>query len=146
MKWSFAFVLLFIVVPLIADPPRPPDPKTDLKPLQGVWLISTVETDGMKVTVDEAKWVLEGDKYTTRIGTQVQEGTAKVEPSRDPKWIDLSVTVGNDKGQTYRGIYKVTDDELLLCFPRDTKADRPTELSGNAGNGQTLMVLKRKKA
>jgi uncharacterized protein (TIGR03067 family) len=145
MKRCYLFVPFLLICALAADPSKQPDAKADLKPLQGVWLISAVESNGVKVKPDDAKWVLEGDKYTTKIGTQVQEGTVKVDPTKDPKWINLSVTAGSNKGQTYRGIYKVVDDELLLCFPKNTKADRPTELSGNTENGQTLMVLKRKK-
>jgi uncharacterized protein (TIGR03067 family) len=88
--------------------------------------------------------VFEGDKSTLKVGTQVEEAIAKPDPAKEPKWIDLEVTSGRNKGATYRGIYKFVDDELLLCFPKDTKADRPTEFSGNAGNGQALTVLKKK--
>jgi uncharacterized protein (TIGR03067 family) len=54
------------------------------------------------------------------------------------------VTAGPDKGKTYRGIYKFVDDELVLCFPGDTAAERPKEFSGNVGKGQALYALKKK--
>jgi uncharacterized protein (TIGR03067 family) len=117
----------------------------DLKGLQGVWLMTAAEADGVKVTPSEAKWVFKDNTYTLKVGTMLQEGTVTLDPTKKPKSIDLTVTTGTDKGLTYRGIYKFVDDELLLCFPKDTKAERPKELSGNAGNGQTLTVLKRKK-
>jgi uncharacterized protein (TIGR03067 family) len=145
MKWSSLIFALFVVSSLGADPPKAADAKDDLKALQGVWLVSAVEADGVKASPDDVKWVFEGDKYDLKAGTQVQQGTVKIEPAKNPKRIDLSVTSGNDIGMTYRGIYKIVDDELLLCFPKDTKAERPTEFSGNAGNGQILTVLKRKK-
>ena len=147
MKWSYMFLPLFIAVAPVAEPLKPADPKADVKPFQGVWLISSVVTYQGKVIPDDAKWVFEGDQYTTKIGTEVQEGTVKVDPAKNPKWIDLSVTSGNFKGNTYRGIYKFVDDELVLCFPPGPpgmKPDRPKLLSGNAG-GETLMFLKRKK-
>jgi hypothetical protein len=55
------------------------------------------------------------------------------------------VTAGADKGKSYRGIYKFVGDELILCFARDPKVDRPKAFTGKAGSGQTLLVLKRKK-
>jgi uncharacterized protein (TIGR03067 family) len=145
MKCFRMILLLFAVCALGSNLRKTPDDKDDLKALKGVWLVSVVESNGVKVSPDDAKWDFVGDKYTVKVGTQIQEGTAKVESAKNPKRIDLSVLSGNDKGLTYQGIFKIVDDELLLCFPKDTKAERPTEFSGNAGNGQTLMVLKRKK-
>jgi uncharacterized protein (TIGR03067 family) len=145
VKRYCTFLLLIVVSSLGADPPKAPDAQDDLKTLQGVWTINAVESDGVKVKPDDAKWVLEDNKYTTKVGTQVQEGTVKIDPKKDQKWIELMVTSGKDKGLTYRGIYKFVDGELLWCFPKDTKTERPKEFSGNAGNGQTLTDLKRKK-
>lgn len=145
MKLPTVLVLLFVALPLKAEPPKAPDAKDELKKFQGVWIISVAEQDGRKGTTDDGKWVFEGDKSTLKVGTQVEESVAKLDPAKSPKWIDLEVASGTNKGQTYHGIYKFVDDELLLCFPKDTKADRPTEVSGSAGNGQTLTVLKRKK-
>ncbi|HEX3146615.1 MAG TPA: TIGR03067 domain-containing protein [Gemmataceae bacterium] len=145
MKLQAVLVLLLLSLPLKAEPPKSPDAKDELKKFQGVWIISVAEQDGRKGTTEDGKWVFEGDKSTLKIGTQVEESVAKLDPAKSLKWIDLEVTSGKNKGQTYHGIYKFVDDELLLCFPKDTKAERPTEFSGNLGNGQALTVLKRKK-
>jgi uncharacterized protein (TIGR03067 family) len=111
-------------------------------------LFTGIEQDGTKVGKDqlaEGKWVFEGDKSTLKFGTSVQESKATLDPSKDPREINLEVTAGADKGKTYCGIYKFLDDELILCFPGDTKAERPKEFSGNAGKGQALYALKKKK-
>lgn len=129
---------------LRADPPKPPDRTDELKKFQGVWVIRVAEQDGRKASPDDGKWEFEGDKSTLKVGSQVEESTVKLDPAKGPRWIDLAVTSGRNKGHTYLGIYKFVDDELLLCFPKDTRADRPTEFSGTAGNGQALTVLKRK--
>jgi uncharacterized protein (TIGR03067 family) len=145
MHRYIALLLLAVVSPLGADPQKGSDAKGDLKALQGVWLMTAVESDGTKVTPNDAKLVVKDNTYTLKVGTTLQEGTVTIDPGKNPKSMDWAVTSGPDKGLTYRGIYKFVDDELLVCFPKDTKAERPTEISGNAGNGQTLTVLKRKK-
>jgi uncharacterized protein (TIGR03067 family) len=144
MRSCTTFVLLILAASLQAEPPKAPEAKDELKKFQGVWVISVAEQDGRKGTTDDGKWVFESDKSTLKVGTQVEEAIAKLGPTKDPKWIDLEVTSGRNKGATYHGIYKFVDDELLLCFPKDTKADRPSEFSGNAGNGQALTILKKK--
>ena len=70
-----------------------------------------------------------------------------LDPSKDPRQIDFAVTARDVKGKTYRGIYKFLDDELLLCFPVAARppVPDPRGISGNAGNGQALYVLKKKK-
>jgi uncharacterized protein (TIGR03067 family) len=145
MHRYFALLLLTVVSPLGADPQKGSDAKGDLKAFQGVWLMTAVESNGQKSTPDDAKVIFKDNTYTLKVGTTLQEGTFKIDIDKNPKSMDWAVTSGPDKGLTYRGIYKFVDDELLVCFPKDTKADRPTEISGNAGNGQTLTVLKRKK-
>jgi uncharacterized protein (TIGR03067 family) len=145
MRLPTVLVLFLPVLPLHAEPPKAPESKDELKKFQGVWLLRVAEQDGRKATSEDLKWVFEGDKSTLKNGTQVEEAIVKLDPAKSPKWIDVEVTSGKNKGQTFHGIYKFVDDELLLCFPKDTKAERPTELSGNVGNGQTLTVLKRKK-
>jgi uncharacterized protein (TIGR03067 family) len=145
MKLPTVLGLLLIALPLRAESPKAPDAKDELTKFAGVWLLSVAEQDGRKGNSADLKWVFEGDKSTLKNGTQVEEAAVKLGPGRSPKWIDLEVTSGKNKGQTYQGIYKFVDDELLLCFPKDTKSERPAEFSGNAGNGQTLTILKRKK-
>jgi uncharacterized protein (TIGR03067 family) len=144
---SFAFVLS--VVPLaVADDPPAPKPEADQRRFQGAWQFVAVEQDANKLPQEklgDGKWVFEGDKSTLRFGTQLQEGKLTLDPSKDPRHIDIAVTAGPDKGTTYRGIYKFVDDELVLCFPGSTKAERPKEFSGKAGNGQAVYVLKKKK-
>ncbi len=128
-----------------AEPPKASEIKEALKPFQGVWLIRLVEKDGTQVRGnDDAKMIFENDKFTTKVGTQIQEGTFKVENGKGQNRIDMVVMSGIGKGDTYRGIYKFVDDELLLCFPKDTNAERPKEISGNAGNGQVLTILRKK--
>ena len=54
-----------------------------------------------------------GDKYTVRKGDEViQAGRQKLDPSRSPKAIDVTVTEGLNKGAVLLGIYEIDGDTL----------------------------------
>ena len=139
--------LLLLATFLRAGEQPAPKSEEEQKKLQGVWLFTAIEQNGVKLGKDQladGKWVFEGNNSTLKFGTTVQESKLTLDPSKDPRQINLAVNAGPDKGKTYRGIYKFVDDELIICFPGDTKAERPKEFSGNVGNGQALYVLKKK--
>jgi uncharacterized protein (TIGR03067 family) len=124
------------------------DAKSELKKFQGSWSLTGVEQNGIAGNKDqlaEVKWVQDGDKLTIKIGTSMKEATISLDPSKDPKAIDMLVTAGPGKGETSKGIYKFIDDELVLCFPQDYKGSRPKEFTAKAGSEQVLNTLKRKK-
>jgi uncharacterized protein (TIGR03067 family) len=76
-------------------------------------------------------------------GDVVQACTLKVDPSRAPKSLDVTVVEGLDKGAVFLGIYEIRGDTLKVCFDPEGKK-RPTEFKGTAGS-QTLVVHKRVK-
>jgi uncharacterized protein (TIGR03067 family) len=125
-----------------------PKPESAQPKFQGLWQFYGVEQNGSKLTQEkltDCKWEFDGDKYALKFFTTLQEGKVTLDPSKDSRQIDLAVTVGPDSGKSYRGIYKFFDDELILCFPGNTDAERPKTFSGNVGNGQVVYVLKKKK-
>jgi uncharacterized protein (TIGR03067 family) len=141
--------LVLIATSLRAGAPAAATPEEEQKRFQGAWQLSAVEQNGINLTKDvlaEAKWVFEAEESTLEFRTNVRKSKLKLDPSTNPQHIDLVVTAGPDKGNTYRGIYKFVDDELILCLPVHTKVERPKGFSGNAGPQQALYVLKKKKA
>jgi uncharacterized protein (TIGR03067 family) len=131
-----------------APAPGADDPKAELKKFQGAWSLTSAEQNGVqgdRAQLAEVKWVWEGESCTVKVGTALKEHRTTLGPDKGPKAIDLLVTAGPGKGETSRGIYRFLDDELVLCFPTDTKAARPKEFTGKAGSGQLLLTLKRKK-
>jgi uncharacterized protein (TIGR03067 family) len=148
MRLTLCALTLLVVPALKADDPPAPKPEEEQRKFQGAWQFTAIEQDGIKPGQDklaDGKWVFEADKSTMKFSTSLQESKLTLDPSKDPRQVNLAVTAGPDKGATYRGIYKFVDDELILCFPGNTKAERPKEFNGNAGNGQAVCVLKKKK-
>ncbi len=123
----------------------------DLQALQGAWVTVKVVTDGtvefdMKeapqggpvstLTYNGHKWVLKlGDK-------ELATGTSVLDPSKTPKYIDLTHESGPLKGETVLGIYKLVGDEYTACIAAVGK-ERPSEFSSKEGSGCRLVFSKR---
>ena len=72
------------------------------------------------------------------------KGTQILDPSKQPKATDVTVTEGPDKGKTFLGIYELTADDFKVCFAAPGKA-RPTEFTAKEGSGQLLQLWRREK-
>jgi uncharacterized protein (TIGR03067 family) len=63
--------------------------------------------------------------------------------TQTPKHFDVTISGGPTKGQTFPGIYELTDDTYKLCFLFGK--GRPTAFESTPGSGLMLQVLKREK-
>jgi len=71
------------------------------------------------------KLVVKDNQWTVYIrGKASTLATFTIDPTKQPKTIDLTGTMGGDKGEKYLGIYELKGDELNLCIG-DTKS-RPS--------------------
>jgi uncharacterized protein (TIGR03067 family) len=123
------------------------DVEKELKKFQGAWTFESVEAGGKEVPIAEFKGItvtFEGDKYTVKKGDEViQVATQKLDPSKSPKTLDVTVVEGPHKGAVMLGIYEISGDTLKVCFDPEGKK-RPTEFKSASGS-QTLVVHKRVK-
>ena len=124
------------------------DVEKELKKFQGAWTVQSVEAGGKELPIDVFKGMtvtFEGDKYTVKIGDKViQTATQKLDPSKSPKTLDVTVAEGPNKGAVLLGIYEISGDTLKVCFDPEGKK-RPTEFKTAAGSQTTLAVYKRVK-
>ena len=123
------------------------DVEKELKKFQGTWTFESVEAGGKEVPAAEFKGItvtFEGDKYTVKKGDEViQAATQKLDPSKSPKTLDVTVAEGPNKGAVMLGIYEISGDTLKVCFDPEGKK-RPTQFKSASGS-QTLVVHKRVK-
>jgi uncharacterized protein (TIGR03067 family) len=123
------------------------DVEKELKKFEGTWTFESIEAGDKEVPVSEFKGVtvtFAGDKYTVKKGDDlIQAATLKLDPSRSPKTLDVTVTEGPNKGVVMPGIYEISEDTLKVCFDPDGKK-RPTDFKSRSGS-QTLVVHKRMK-
>ncbi|HMP03142.1 MAG TPA: TIGR03067 domain-containing protein [Gemmatales bacterium] len=121
-----------------------PELKGDLKLIQGKWQITLLERDGVRITEEDLKSAamkINGDRFEYDSPVDgTQEGTLKLDDTKKPKHMDVTVA----SGDKVLAIYEIKDDELKVCYT-GPGSDRPTELSGSSDSGATLIVMKRKK-
>jgi uncharacterized protein (TIGR03067 family) len=121
---------------------------TDLKKLQGTWLITALELDGNKMgagMLGESKIIVKGDRFTTISMGATYEGNIRVDEKKKPKVFDLKFTAGPEKGNTSFGIYELDGDTWKICLTITGKA-RPKKFATSPGSGTALEILERSAA
>jgi uncharacterized protein (TIGR03067 family) len=124
------------------------DVDKELKKFQGTWTFESSEADGKKLPAGDLNGLIlifEGHKHTAKKGDEVvQAGTQKLDPSKSPKTIDVTMTEGPNKGTVMLGIYEIEGDKLKVCFDFEGKK-RPTEFKSAPGSQTFVNVHKRVK-
>lgn len=72
------------------------------------------------------------------------KATFKIDPSKDPKWFDLTI-IDDDgsKGISQLGIYKIEDDTVTFCIGGSD--NRPADFTSKKNSGRVLTTYKRVK-
>jgi uncharacterized protein (TIGR03067 family) len=122
------------------------DVEREFKQFQGTWTFESVAAGGKEVPAAEFKGItvtFEGDTYTVKKGDEViQAAKQKLDPSKSPKTLDVTVVEGANKGTVIPGIYEISGDTLKVCFDPEGKK-RPAEFKTASGSQTTLVVHKR---
>jgi uncharacterized protein (TIGR03067 family) len=134
--------------------------------IEGTWVAVSAISRGKKVPPAElaeamATFTFKDDKYKAQIrGEPRESGTYKVDASKQPATIDLTISEGPDKGRKQLGIYKIEGDTLTLAIAIATSSassngksqdpkridplPRPKNFEGK-GERHEVMVFKRGK-
>ncbi len=122
----------------------------DRKRIEGTWRIVALEIHGNKAKEEDTKklTVINGSDGTWSLrseGKEISKGTSTFDPTRKPKTIDFTPTVGDAKGKLHLGIYELGKDARRLCLAPAGK-ERPTEFSTKAGSENILVTFERVKS
>jgi uncharacterized protein (TIGR03067 family) len=131
-----------------ADEPKDKDKaaKREMAKLDGNWEKVSRVADGKEVPRLPAEsplsLTLKNGKFTIEFkdGKVADDGTFTIDPTVDPKSMDMSGRGGND----ILAIYELKEDELKICSGPRGKA-RPTKLESKEGSGYTIDTWKRVK-
>ena len=104
-----------------------------LKPFQGTWILTT--PDGKPLTQDgDLTITFTGDKYAQAVaGTVNERGSIKLDATKKPMWIDLTITEGADAGKLQVGVIEVTGGVMKGVFGAAGATTRPTSLTPAPG-------------
>src|SRR5580698_333338 len=108
-RLSFA-LLLFVMSQTSAQQPAETKQASDQDHLQGVWVVTGLETGGKGEALGpyRGSFLFSKDKAILREGTYPPiEYTFSLDPGKTPKSIDLTI-----KNKSIYGIYKIDNDEL----------------------------------
>jgi uncharacterized protein (TIGR03067 family) len=115
--------------------------------LAGTWLGVAATVDGRALpdtTVSQLRLTLTADRYKTEKGNEVLfDSTYAVDPSKNPKQINMIGTEGDLAGKTAEGIYSLEGDTLRICYTMPG-TPRPGAFDSPAGSGAYLVVWKRR--
>ena len=148
LSYTLAFFALACCSALAGD-------AEDAKKLQGTWEIVELTAYGKKVdfnAIKGTKFVFAKDKLTIQPPSDKLEEFVtrtfafKLNASKKPAEVDLTVLDGKDKGLTSPGIYEITGDVLRWCQSDATKSpERPTGFASPDKSTIYLFTLKRAK-
>jgi uncharacterized protein (TIGR03067 family) len=128
----------------------------DLKKLEGNWRMVRQDHEGREdngQSIMKNGVLFDGKDYKFLRDGRATGGkaTISIDPTKDPKEIDLKITGGTASGHTQLGIYRFTeDDKLEICMsqPRGEGSDkRPAKFTTkpSVGSGSIMYVLERVK-
>ncbi len=116
-----------------------------LKKLTGKWVPIEAVLNGTPVekdTLDTVLLTIDGEKYTSRMGDRITEGTLKVDESKSPALMDVVRTRSDGEVATIPAICEIKGDTLKICYAMGTTA-RPTEFKSEADSGTLLVTYKK---
>jgi uncharacterized protein (TIGR03067 family) len=120
----------------------------EMEKFQGTWEQIAYERDGVTEPLDEQGWkprvTFTGDRFVVTLadGSIPIQGTYKLDPTREPKTVDWTDTIGEDAGKTLLAIYTLEGDRLVFCAAYPGQ-ERPTEFRTRPG--QVLRVSRRER-
>ena len=145
MRW-YLMIMATALVAAGADSADEAAVRKDLENFQGTWTVESMDLDGKPLPEDQRtkiKLVIQGEdfRFYNAKGTS-EPGKYKIDPSKDPKQLNIVITEGNDKGKVYLVIYKFEQGKMIQCMRLDNKS-RPSTFTGEAGSGCAYEIWKR---
>ena len=134
---------LVLLVSARSSSPVVDDTRADLEKMQGKWKIVHCEESGRDVAqLVGVEDTIEGP-FWRRPNRRTGVYQLRFDPSKDPKWIDLSADrLG---GQVLKGIYSMNGNKLTICYAYEPELPRPTEFKTMPGVRGYMYVLERVK-
>ena len=137
-----------LVVFAMAQPANDEKAKKDLERMQGTWTMHALEVDGK--TVPDAKLqntflTVKGDEYRTKVKDMEPPGLRlKLDPSKDPKTVDMIQKQGDGSEKVIKGIYTFENDTLKICRGLTPEQERPNQFATWPNTSYFVVTWKKK--
>ena len=140
-----ALATLWLGGQLAADDEKPkllPErAQKELDQLQGKWVAKELGRAGKTIDVRDQDFVLEikGDKWIF-VGKEKAVFVA-LDPTTDPKCVDLKSVEKGRNGQVDEGIYRVDGETLTICMHQGSEKSRPTKFETSPDQPDTILAV-----
>jgi uncharacterized protein (TIGR03067 family) len=107
--------------------------------IEGSWSATSLTFGDKKLPTEVLEkitpsFTFKAGKYSSSVmGKQDEAGSYKIDATKKPAHIDLTIEEGKDKGKTQLGLIAVDGDMLKMVMARPGEKDRPKDLDGGAG-------------
>jgi uncharacterized protein (TIGR03067 family) len=121
--------------------------RKELKALEGAWIVQRIEAEGKKhepAADQRMELTIQGTKWSFR-PTGEQGEVAALDPSCNPRLIDLTSIRAGREPLLREGIYKLNGDTLTIVLYHGKDTKRPTSFDTPTEAATVLFVLKRAK-
>ena len=147
-KLSLTLTLLFSVLGLVAEFAFAQSKIEDAAKFLGEWKYDSVQYEGKPFDVgDNATIVVQKNRWIIQRNGKSIATKWSINPNASPKALNQTVIVSDSKSFEMKSIYRFdSPDTLVLCEMDHPDKPRPKEFRSEKGDGQFLIVLKRRKS
>jgi uncharacterized protein (TIGR03067 family) len=124
-----------------------PSAAEDLQKLQGVWEVAGGEVNGSAIPESDIPSItltITDKSYRVDREGNIDRGSFSVDPSKQPKQMDIQPNSGDDAGNKLLAIYEIGADSFRVCYAA-AGDDRPKAFSTEPDSRRLVINYKRKK-
>lgn len=128
---------------LLAAAPTEQQITAEKEKMVGTYKLYGLEINGQEIEPEQIRrfeCTVTRDTIAIKANTQERANTYRIDPTKDPKTIDLIW-----KGQVTLGIYYLNGDKFKLCLAPEGSRKRPTDFEGKKGSNWKSFNMHREK-
>jgi uncharacterized protein (TIGR03067 family) len=119
----------------------------DLQKLQGVWEVAGGEVNGSAIPESDIQSItltITDKSYSVEREGNTDRGSFALDPSKQPKQMDIQPGSGDDAGSKLLAIYEIGQDSFRVCYAARGD-DRPKAFATEPDSRRLVINYKRKK-
>jgi uncharacterized protein (TIGR03067 family) len=121
--------------------------KKDLERMQGTWEMHALEINGKEVPAkqfDGTLLIVKGSEYKTKVkGKEIAGFQLKLDPSKNPKELDMIQKQPDGTEKVIKGIYTFENNHFKMCRGLDASQERPTQFATWPDTGYFVVTWKK---
>jgi uncharacterized protein (TIGR03067 family) len=132
----------------LGEPSNQEKAKKDLERLQGTWTMHALEVDGKDLPAQKLQntsLTIKGDDYRTKVKDKQPPGfRLKLDPSKNPKAVDMIQTQPDGSQKLIKGIYTFDGDTFKMCRGLTPEQERPNQFATWPNTSYFVVTWKKK--